>query len=368
MALSTGAIPDHKALQICSTTGGLDIVRLYGVHTRNYFQRAIDDVEFVREFISSNALGKEELYNSSDLLDRLASSLQWEARGFPENTTTLEAGLAYTDDSPNRRVDAFVGLANEPLVGDKGTDLAFVLPVANILPWIVDRMSPEHLWWSQDHQNGRSEGSEKPRFKFDQALYVAAWVGSFGEAWMYYPPITKLYQDPLLTVISIVGAYYDSHNEEFVRSNLPEHNPDRSAHFTRPYPDTAVPGLSLITAEAPIYFSGKFGGYTYNDTYIGSTGVDISVESLCLLLHELEGSLTTNSLAILVDSTTFEVIVISEDTMKKVYPERTGFEEERVTYSLANNEIIEDRRNQTVRRVQEVMIRISLMLLRTQPV
>jgi hypothetical protein len=27
---------------------------------------------------------------------------------------------------------------------------------------------------------------------------------------------------------------------------------------------------------APVYFTGTFGNYTYNDTYIASTGVDIA--------------------------------------------------------------------------------------------
>lgn len=144
----------------------------------------------------------------------------------------------------------------------------------------------------------------------------------------------------------VLGPACNSREEEFVNPNLPENNPTRKAFFTAPYPDTAMPGLSLITAQAPIYYTGTFEGIVYNDTYIASTGVDISVTSMSTLLQELEGTLTNGSFAFVVDGD-FHMCLISQATVNKVCPERTGMEETRVAYDLTDGSIINDRRNQT---------------------
>jgi len=333
-----------KTLKICSITGGLDIARLFSSNTRNFFRSAIEDVELIREYISESAVngGISGFHD----LSAMAATLDREARGLNPfvASNTVNAGLGYTDDRADRRVERYVSLNNEPLVGDKAADIAMIDSASNIFPWIVDRKSIEERWWLKDHQNGRSEGSTKEKFRFEQ-LYVAAWIGTYGEAWLYYPPM-RVYGHPF-SFGDILGPNYNSHEEEFVKPNLPENKPDRSAYFTAPYPDSAIPGLSLITAQAPIYFTGQWHNYTYNDTYVASTGVDLSVEAVSTLLEELEGSLTANSFAFLVDATTFHMIVISQTTVEKMYPSRTGFEDSRVTYDHTNGEIIRDRRNET---------------------
>lgn len=190
----------------------------------------------------------------------------------------------------------------------------------------------------------RSQGEAKPPLLFE-SLYTAAWIGTHGEAWAYYPPL-RVYGHPF-GLGDLLGDAYNSHEEEFVKPNLPENNPERRAFFTAPYPDTAVPGLSLITAMAPVYITGKFRGYSYNDTYLASTGVDIAVSLVSTLLDVLENKLTNGSFGILVDSS-FNTIVISQSVVEKVYPPRTGFEESRVTYDFdTGSTILVDRRNQT---------------------
>ena len=54
-----------------------------------------------------------------------------------------------------------------------------------IMPWIVNRRSPEGEWTTV-HQDGRCEGQGKappPLY----ALYLACWLETYGEGWAYYP-------------------------------------------------------------------------------------------------------------------------------------------------------------------------------------
>mmetsp|Transcript_9210 Transcript_9210/g.11361 ORF Transcript_9210/g.11361 Transcript_9210/m.11361 type:complete len:89 (+) Transcript_9210:132-398(+) len=88
----------------------------------------------------------------------MASTLDTQARDLPSDMTTIEAGLGYVDDCINSRVKRY-RLAM--LIADTAS---------NILPWIVNRTKIESLW-PFDHQNGRSKGSLKPRFKFDQLYF-----------------------------------------------------------------------------------------------------------------------------------------------------------------------------------------------------
>ena len=329
-----------KALKICSIAGGLNIARLVSSDTRNLFRDALEDVELIREYMSEAAYNRGIAGGLHDL-DALKETLNWEKRGLSSNETTVTAGLGYSDDRPDRRLERYVGLANEPFVGTKESDMAFIDSASNIFPWIIDRRSRESHWFVS-HQNGRSARKHR---KFDR-LYVAAWMGTRGEAWVYYPPLTTVYpKNQTMGFGDVLGPVYDSQEEEFVKPNLPENNPDRLAHFTAPYADTAVPGLSLITAQAPIYFTGEFRGVTYNDTYIASTGVDISVASMSTLLDELEDTLTEGSFAFLVDVKDFHMVAISQSTVEKIYPRRTGMEDVRVTYNTADGSLLEDRRN-----------------------
>ena len=68
--------------------------------------------------------------------------------------------------------------------------------------------------------------------------------------------------------------------------------------------------------------------------------------SLSTLLDELEDTLTDGSFAFIVGAQDFSTIVISQSTVEKIYPKRTGMEEQRVAHSTANGSIVSDRRNQ----------------------
>ena len=337
---------DEKSFKICNVLGGLDVTRFVSSNTRQLFQGAIEDVELIREYVSQAATNHGIVGGLSNL-QQMSHTLQWKEREFEKEITTVEAGLAYVDDRSERIVDRYVSHHNaeKPLVGDRETDMKIVDTVTNLFPWLVDRKSIEAQWWI-DHQNGRSEGPEKAPFLFD-SLYAAAWIGSYGNAWVYYPPFRVFGEGHPTTMGDVLGDEIESHDLPFVKPNLPQNNPGRKAFLGAPYPDTARPGLSLITAMAPIYFTGTFGNYTYNDTYIASTGVDIAVDSTSSLLDILLDRLTASSFAILVD-TDFRSIVISQAVVERIYPSRTGFEESRVTYNQGvNGSILEDRRNQT---------------------
>eukprot|EP00592_Proboscia_alata_P011203 CAMPEP_0194365924 /NCGR_PEP_ID=MMETSP0174-20130528/13911_1 /TAXON_ID=216777 /ORGANISM="Proboscia alata, Strain PI-D3" /LENGTH=1196 /DNA_ID=CAMNT_0039140815 /DNA_START=168 /DNA_END=3758 /DNA_ORIENTATION=- len=338
-------IGNDKKFKICSVLDGLDVTRIISWSTRRFFEGAIEDVEAIREFVSEAARNKDTLGTLSSMED-LIYTLDWKGRGLKEGMTTLQAGLGYVDDREDRRIERYVGFENEPYVGDKESDYAFVNIVSNIFPWIVDRRSKENYWW-KDHHNGRNQGSMFAPLLFD-FLYSAAWIGTYGEAWAYYPPMSVFSDGHPFTFTDLIGTNYSTHKALFVAPNLPENDPDRRAHFTAPYPDTARPGKSLITVSAPIYFTGIFHNYTYNDTYIACTGLDIAVSSVSSLLSVLFDSLTKESFAILVDSK-FNIIVISQPVVEMIYPKRTGFEKDRVTYSKADGSIIEDRRNVTYR-------------------
>lgn len=95
-----------------------------------------------------------------------------------------------------------------------------------------------------------------------------------------------------------------------------------------------------------MYFTGEWRGNQYNNTYLASTGVDIAVSAVSTLLQDLEGTLSEGSFAFLVDMD-FNGVVISQESADRIYPERTGVEESRVTYDLASGSIVSDRRNQT---------------------
>jgi serine/threonine protein kinase len=334
-----------KSFLICDVHSGMAIARLISTKTRMFFQSAIDDVELLREYVSEAMHNGGIVGGLHTSLDDLAATLDWKARNLPEGTTTVEAGLSWVDDRRDRRVERYVSALNEPLIGSKEADLAFADTLSNILPWIVDRKSQEPHWW-RDHLNGRSEGPTKEPFRF-QKLYVAAWIMTKGEALLYYPP--GLGFDHPHNTGDATGAVWDGSQFEYVYSNYPEQNPTRQAKFSAPYPDTAVPGLSLITAKAPLYYTGEWYDYAYNNTYLATVGIDIAIDAVSGLLDELQGTMSAGSFAFLVDAE-FRIIVISQSAVEKIYPSRTGFEESRVTYDyLDGSSITQDRRNQTYR-------------------
>lgn len=345
MSKSSSGLLDDKAFVICNVQGGLDVTRVVSSNARQIFGGAAEDVELMREYVSQAASNGGISGGFSDLGD-LGRSLQWRRRGLPRGTTTVDAGLGYVDDRPGRSMDRYASINNAPTVGDKQTDMRIIDAVSNLFPWIVDRRSLERRWYTP-HQNGRSEGPAKGPFPFASlSLYTAAWIGTNGSAWAYYPPLSVFGNGHPFGMGDVVGGFLDAAGLPFVSANLPENNPSRRVAFADPYPDVARPGLSLITAMAPVYFTGIFGNFAYNDTYIASTGVDISVASTSSLLDVLLDRMTASSFAVLVNLN-FDTIVLSQTVVERLYPPLTGMEEIRITRSDADGSILEDRRNRT---------------------
>jgi hypothetical protein len=229
-----------KAYQICSVSGGLDVTRLVSISTRSLFRSALEDVEFIREYISEAALNSGIVGGLSDL-DDMAATLDWQAREKTSGDTTITAGLGYCDDRNDRRMDRFVSLSENslPSVGNKATDMALVDTASNILPWIVDRRSVPSKWWVS-HTNGHSQlvveknanettsglpTEDSSDYHHFQQLYTAAWIGTKGEAYLYYPPF-RVYGHPL-AACDVVGPQYESQDAPFIKPNLPENNPER---------------------------------------------------------------------------------------------------------------------------------------------
>jgi hypothetical protein len=337
---------NYKSRRICSVQSGLELTRLTSIETRNVFQGAVEDIELMREYVTeSMSYGGDDLANGFPFqtLNDLAVTLDWQARGYPTPKTTIQAGLGYVNDRKDRRVDLYVSLMNKPRAGNKEADLLLVQTLSSLLPWIVDRKSVERLWWLTDHQNGRSEGATKDEFQFAQ-LYTAAWINTYGEATALYPPFSVFGHPSNLG--DVLGPRDDTDEAPYILPNLPENDPHRVAKFSAPYPDGVFAGLSIITAMAPVYYTGTWHNFTYTDQYVATVGIDIKIQAIASLLKELEGTLTMGSFAFLVD-TAFHMIVISPETVGKIYPLRTGMEDSRVTYDAVDGSIVIDRRNQT---------------------
>jgi tRNA A-37 threonylcarbamoyl transferase component Bud32 len=331
---------NNKDFKICNVLGGLDVTRFVATRAKGFFAMAIDDVELSREFLAESLISRET-YGDFPTLEAMSETLDYTSRGLPEGTTTVDAGIGYSDDREDRRIERFMSLVDAPLVGDKKADFDMIDTFTLLFPWLVDRQAKEGLW-HVEHINGQNQGGNREPFTFD-SLYTAAWSVTWGGGCTYYPPL----QQYGVTMGDVIGGTYSLREELYVVPFLPENNPERHAFFTKPYPDTAVPGLSLITAGAPIYFTGYYHNYTYQDTYIGTVGVDIAVASVSSYLNVLQDTLAKGSFGILVDND-FSTIVISEEVVRLLYPERTGFEESRVAYSgIDGTTIVEDRRNQT---------------------
>jgi hypothetical protein len=332
-----------KDYVICEHSQGLEVTKLASVNARALFSASIQDVEQLREYLVEAAQYGGTI-NGFYQLDKLAQSLDWKARGLPANTTTVEALESYVDDRADRRVERWAPLVGpDPLVGDKQSDMKFADSLSSMLPWIVDRSSRESSWWKY-HQSGRSEGRFKEPFRFDK-FYVAGWFVMHSDLMIYYPPMTVFGGGLPFNMDEVVGEGYTAHEAAYFKPALPKYNPNREALFSVPYPDDAQLGKSLISAIAPIYYTGNFSGFTYDDTFMGVVGMDIAVDSISSFLDALEGTIAPTSFAMLVDGN-FNTIVASQNTTARIYPELTGMEPERVTYDPDGN-IIQDRRNVT---------------------
>lgn len=330
---ATATVPEDKDLAVCSVPNLLDITRLRSRETRSIFSAAIEDVELIREYYTESMYNQGINGGMHDLVE-LAYSYDWLGRGTTP-MTTVEAQLGWADDRMDRRMDRYVSTSdNEPNVGTKQSDIKAFDASSNLFPWLVDRRSREAQWYVS-HQNGRSEGPGKQPLPAEK-LYTAAWSVSWGDALPYFPPLTVYGEGSPLNLGDSVGPTYNGREDPTPTAAITD-NPNRSAKFVNPYPDVAQPGVALISAVAPIYYTGMFDGNQYNDTYIGTAGVDIALASVSSVFGDLEGSLTEGSFAFLVDTQTFSVIAISQSVVEKIYPDRTGFEEARP----------DDRKNQT---------------------
>ena len=178
-----------KTYKICSVPGGMDMTRFISQDARHFFAGAIEDVELIREVISTTADHGGVGHRMT--LAELNSTLDRVGRGYCDDEatcnstvqTTLEAGLQYVDDRPDREIDFYIGTYG--LINDLNSvaELAIVQAAELVFPWIVDRKARPNLW-SSSHQNGRSTGPHKEPFRFS-SLYSAAWIGSYGEAWLH---------------------------------------------------------------------------------------------------------------------------------------------------------------------------------------
>ena len=116
-----------KDYKICDVLGGLDVTRLVSTNARNFFSSAIDDVELMREYLTEAASSGGGNWTSDfATLEDMARTLDWQARGLPEGTTSVEAGIGYSDDRPDRRIDRYAGTFRMPLVGDRESDFAMM--------------------------------------------------------------------------------------------------------------------------------------------------------------------------------------------------------------------------------------------------
>mmetsp|Transcript_24207 Transcript_24207/g.39516 ORF Transcript_24207/g.39516 Transcript_24207/m.39516 type:complete len:1286 (+) Transcript_24207:228-4085(+) len=330
---------ERKELRVCSVPNILDITRLRSRETRAIFSAAIEDVELMREYFAE-AMYNQGLQGGLSTLDGLAQSFDWEGRGLGalfEEMTTIEAGLGWVDDRPDRRMERYMATtSSQPIVGTKETDLKAFDSSSNIFPWIVDRRSRENHWYL-DHQNGRSQGANKEPLVAEK-LYTAAWAATWSDGILYYPPLTVYTEGEPLTLgdSGNVGPNWNGREDPATMTGHPDQNPRREAILLPPYPDVAQPGKSLISATAPVYFTGTFNGYEYVDTYLATTGLDIDLTSIASVFADLEDRLALGSFALLVDSQTFKVVSISQSVVQKIFPTRTGNETSRS----------EDRRNQ----------------------
>lgn len=340
---------NKEGLQICSVAGGLHVARLVSSNTRSLFRDLLADVESIREYVAEAAYNGGivgDYYNEHEedddgptktsRLDALSHTLDWQARGLASDDTTVSAGLGYSDDRPHRRMERYVS-STSSMENKKETDLALLDSVSNIFPWLVDRRNREDRWYVS-HQNGKSTQEHLA----SERLYVSAWIRTTQtQVHLRYPPLPRAF--PNHTHPMGFGDIQDF----LMQPNLSSNNDQLLSSVSAPYADTASPGRSLQTAQAPVHYTGSFQGQAYNQTFIAMTGIDISVDAMSSLLDELDDTLVDCSFAFLVNvAKGFSIVAISPSTVRRIYPQRTGMEDVRITY-LPDGSVWHDRRNQT---------------------
>ena len=362
---------EHK---ICHVLGGIELTRLTSYRTRRLFQDAIDDLELIREYVT------ESLYNGGGIVGGLrdaaemASTFDYAGRN-ASGQTTVDYGIAYVDDRPDRHMDRRVGVTytnnGTTAVPTNGSELelAMIDATSNILPWIVDRKSIESEWYVR-HQNGRSEGPHIPKLDFDR-LYTAVWINTRNDASVYYPPMNRVLGMPYTFGDAIGGNFSFKPLFDLFWTGGPDNGPPtaspippgRISFFGPAYSDLVHPGLIMISAYAPIYYTGTFRNTTYDDYLIGVAGSDINVTAISNVLSDLENTLTNksnNSFAMVVTNERipetetgapyriWTPTIISQHAVGRIYPKRTGMEPQRVVYAAdGSGEIVVDRRNAT---------------------
>ncbi|KAL7543254.1 hypothetical protein ACHAXR_012560, partial [Thalassiosira sp. AJA248-18] len=160
---SNGQERGDKSYKICSLEGGLATTRYISRDTQSFFSGAIDDVELIREVISATASNGGVGHRIT--LAELNATLDKQGRGYCDSEdscsesiqTTVEAGLGYVDDRPDRNIDVWVGLLN---LGEKTTrrnylnstskldpvaELEIIQAASFIIPWIIDRKAQPKL-------------------------------------------------------------------------------------------------------------------------------------------------------------------------------------------------------------------------------
>jgi hypothetical protein len=317
-----------KELKICSLTNGLDLTRLHSHLIRSIFEGIMEDTELMREYLT------EALYNDGvkpyqfprgvNSLDDLNRSLDVAARNMTPGTTTLEADLGYVDDRKDRRMELYVTTSeNQPYVGTKETDLRLMIIMADLLPWMRDRRARED-YWAATHQDGRTEGPDKDTMPY-HALYTSAWSLSPSDVLATFPPFTYEYGHPFTIADIVKGNFSYATIPDFLPIGWPfAHRTDparlRDALIALPYADLWHPGRAILSALAPVYYTGTWQNYTYDDTFITTMGLSVELDSIARVLDHYEDTLAKGSFALLVDTETFRVASISQSVVRKIYP------------------------------------------------
>jgi len=338
--------PSTEDLKICSVLGGLDLTRLRSLEVRGTLSRAVEDVELVREVIT------ESMYNGGlrgglSNLTALASTLDWRARrdranhNLTENDTTVTAGLGWTDDRWDRRVERYVPHnatgGEDPSMKVKQVEMEFVDTLSNILPWILDRRSREDAWFVS-HPNGRSEGYFKEPLPYER-LYDFVSVVSLNGAMIHFPPYQKAFPDyEPVTFGDFWGGNanmtwglmaYTPPGWPFTHE-IPPGGSTRDALLAYPYIKRQSTELEAIgiAAVAPIYFAGKWGDDQKDEEeLVGATWIDVTMSAIAWVFDDLEDGLCEGSFAVLADVDTFNVIAISESVARMIYPENVTLED-----------------------------------------
>mmetsp|Transcript_62516 Transcript_62516/g.146986 ORF Transcript_62516/g.146986 Transcript_62516/m.146986 type:complete len:1259 (-) Transcript_62516:160-3936(-) len=278
---------DSRQYLSCSAPDVLFVIETSAKQLMKKFDGAMKDVKLIaRLLVETNEKGGDA---DPVLRDEMCccDTLDWEELG----RTSAWAGFHNCDD--NRKNELYFG--NKSMEGGYGvytrtrtidTDLAWLSPASTLFPWIIDRQT----------------------VSFDRdGFYAAAWIGTNGEVWSYYPGFNQIWPDHHFG--DFVGGDYNGRDDIFVKATLPSQNPLRRPLWTQPYLDPAGAG-NMISAITPIYFNGPFRGHTFNDEYVAATGIDI----LLIYMESLVASVkpTASALPLVIDDDAHLVSAPSE--------------------------------------------------------